>query len=87
MLNDPQMNEIDETNPYTYRINADQSFTVAFHGEDVFTSRAYRLRGQAEGQANEWIQREINTSLDGINLTVQNLSIDAETLFRRNKNG
>ena len=76
----------DKNNPYEVIINIDNSFTIKKDGETVHTSRPFRLRVQAEGQAQKWLQREIPQK-DGITLDVHKLSVDADALFRRVKNG
>lgn len=69
---------------YTFTVNDDNSFTVFYLGEEICISRQFRLRTQAEGKAIEFIKQSVELyDENAVTLDVQNLSIDADTLFRR----
>lgn len=69
---------------YTYKVNDDNSFTIYYLTEEVYTSRVFRLRTQAEGKAMQFIKDAVLFNYEnGITLDVQNLSTDLDTLFRR----
>ncbi len=71
-------------NPYDYVINSDNSFTILQDGKEIHTSRAFRLKVQAERKAVEYVQNILGQSPQGaITLDVQSYGIDPETLFRR----
>ena len=74
----------DVINPYT--IDTEQTpkgwvGTVKENGEEVFKTRPCRLEAQAERLAIDWIQRDAPNN--GVNLDVQSLSVDADSLFSR----
>ena len=78
----------DELNPYTIEVEGtDAGFvgTAYYNGEAVFVSRACRLEVQAHRLAVDWIQSDDKDG--GIMLDVQKVSVDADSLFRRVKNG
>ena len=78
----------DETNPYTVEVKkTDKGFvgTAYQNGEAVFASRACRLEVQARRLVLDWIHR--GDKVGGIMLDVQTVSVDADSLFRRVKNG
>ena len=70
-----------EPNPYDYSIDNNNVFTVLYKGEVVYTSRAFRLKVQAEAKAKEWIQRALKQIPEGVTLDVQNVSVDAGAIF------
>ena len=78
----------DEKNPYTVEVEeTDAGFvgTAYQNGEAVFASRACRLEVQARRLAVDWIHQ--GDKVGGIMLDVQTVSVDADSLFRRVKNG
>jgi len=78
----------DETNPYTVEVKkTDKGFvgTAYQNGEAVFASRVCRLEVQARRLVLDWIHQ--GDEVGGIMLDVQTVSVDADSLFRRVKNG
>jgi len=76
----------DVINPYTIEQEQTKNgwlATVRESGEAVFITRPCRLEAQAERLAIDWIQRDAPN--DGVSLDVQNMSVDADTLFTRSK--
>jgi len=72
----------DNVSPYDYKINDDNSFTILFHNEEIHTSRAFRLKSQAEAKAVQYIKKEIGEVYNNdITLDVQKLSVDISSLF------
>jgi len=78
----------DEKNPYTVEVEkTDAGFVgTAYHNDEaVFASRACRLEVQARRLVLDWIHQ--GDEVGGIMLDVQTVSVDADSLFRRVKNG
>lgn len=74
----------DAVNPFTLETKQTGAAWVAMvkeNGKTVFTTRPCRLKVQAERLAIDWIQRD--TPKNGVMLEVQNLSVDADSLFSR----
>lgn len=74
----------DAVNPYTIeheQTGAGWVATVKENGKAVFVTRACRLEVQARTLAIDWIQRDAPKG--GVNLVVQNLSVDPDFLFTR----
>ena len=71
------------TADYTYTIDENNVFTVYFHGEEVYTSRPFRLRVQAERKAKNWIMKIAGMDAEKADflLDVQKMSIDPDTIF------
>ena len=78
----------DEANPYTVEVEKTAAGFVGTayqNGEAVFVSRACRLEVQAKRLAVDWIH--IGDKVGGIMLDVHKMSVDADALFRRVKDG
>lgn len=67
---------------YTYKINKNNQFIIYQNGEEVYQSRDFRLRVQAERQAKKFIQKMSEAvPSDSVRLDVQNMSIDPDTIL------
>jgi len=79
---------IPSVNPYDYRVNKNNSFTILQNGEEVHTSRTFRLRVQAERKAQDYINNLISKQQDGdATLDVQSVSTSIRALFGGKGNG
>lgn len=66
----------------------DNCVIVYYRGEEVFKSRSYRLRVQAEKAMRDFIKSSIGTAQKAdITLDVQGLSIDVDSLLGGKHNG
>lgn len=71
---------------YSWVILDDNTVIMYYLGEEIWTSRAFRLRVQAEDQAKEYVKKSRNDiPEDGITLDVQKVSVDPDSLFSRRK--
>lgn len=71
-----------EIGDYTANISENFVATVYYRGEEVWQSRAFRIRDQAVRIAEEYIEKATGEAKMGdITLDVQNLSVDADTLL------
>lgn len=62
-------------------ITDDNEFIVYEFGKEVYRSRAFRLRVQAEQKAAEYINQSKGIINQGDTLEVQNLSVDTDYLL------
>ncbi len=68
---------------YKVTISGDNVATVLFRGREIWKSRAFRIRDQAERAAREYVDQDlgIERGKDGITLEVQDLSVDADIIL------
>ena len=81
-----------EANPqyekFHYTIDPENIVHMYYDQELIWTSRAFRLHVQAEAQAKEFIEKYCpKDQSKSVTLKVQSLSVDANTLFGRKRNG
>ena len=69
---------------YDYRIRDDLSFVILYRGEEVYESRQYRLKVQAEEGARDWIKNKLGTTPSDITLDIHKANTGGNTKFRRN---
>jgi hypothetical protein len=73
---------------YTYEILEDNTAIVYYRGEEVWRSRPFRLYVQAVTKAKDFIVDSIGKAQnEGITLDVQNLRVDANSLFGGKRHG
>lgn len=81
----PGFNSPIDAPDFDYRVNPDNSFTILYRGEEVFTSRKYRLWVQADEGAKDYIKNELqqNNPLDSVTLDVHKAVASSNTKNRR----
>ena len=74
----------DDVCPYDYKIIDDNIFIVYNNNQEVFRSRSFRLRVQAERKAESWILDKIGKNRNASHvLDIQNGSAGSGSKIRR----
>ena len=74
----------DDVCPYDYKITPDNVFIVYNNNVEVYRSRAFRLKVQAENKAQKWIDKKIGkVKKANVVLDVQNGAAGSVSKIRR----